>query len=324
MLDPSTLTRRIERFAGRHRKRLVAALVERRFTLPPELRQDHRISAALACLEARWPETRDPARDPERPVFLFSAGWRSGSTLLQRLIVASGEIAIWGEPLGETGLIARLAHALTLIDAQWPPDNFFARQGDSASLSDEWIANLTPDMAFLRRSHRALFDAWLGTSARQRFGTVRWGLKEVRLSIHHARYLKWVYPQARFLFIYRNPYDAYRSWKGHRWVSEWPGYHSGSPMAFARHWRHLLAGYLDGHKGLDGVMVKYEDLISGRIDLAGLAASIGLRSIDPWPLERRIGSPTAAQERSKPRLSAYDRAVITAIGGRLVKDLGYR
>lgn len=193
MLDPSTLTRRIERFAGRQRKRLVAALVERRFTLPPELRQDHRISAALACLEARWPETRDPARDPERPVFLLSAGWRSGSTLLQRLLVGSGEIAVWGEPLGETGLIARLAHALTLIDARWPPDKFFARRGD---------------------------------------------------------------------------------------------------------------------QDLDGAMVKYEDLIAGRIDLAGLAASIGLRRIDPSPLERRIGSPTATRKRPKPRLSGQVPALI--------------
>jgi len=95
-------------------------------------------------------------------------------------------------------------------------------------------------------------------------------------------------------------------------------------MAFARHWRHLLAGYLEGHKEVDGVMVRYEDLTGGRIDLAQLAASIGIRSIDPSPLERRISSTTTGQKRPKPVLSAYDRAVITAIGGRLVKDLGYR
>ncbi len=325
LLDPSVLRLRIERLTRRYKKRLVAALVQRRFTLPPELRNDSKITDALACIKHRWPDTFNSANDCERPVFLFSAGWRSGSTLLQRLIVSSGEIVMWGEPLGETGMIARLAHSLTIVGEHWPTDNFFAREDDVSNLSNEWIANFSPDMAYLRTSHRALFHEWLATSARDRFGDVQWGLKEVRLTIHHARYLKWLYPHARFVFIYRSPYDAYRSWKGHRWVSEWPGYYSRSPIAFARHWRHLLSGYLDGCAHVNGVMVKYEDLIAGRIDFSALAKHIGIRVIDPSPLERRIGSPVENETvPAKPRLNPYDRAIITSIGGRLLVDLGYR
>ena len=41
------------------------------------------------------------------PVFLFSAGWRSGSTLLQRLITHGGEVMMWGEPFGALDALTR-------------------------------------------------------------------------------------------------------------------------------------------------------------------------------------------------------------------------
>ena len=46
-------------------------------------------------------ETICPARDDndnEEPIFLLSAGWRSGSTLLQRLIMSDSNVLIWGNP----------------------------------------------------------------------------------------------------------------------------------------------------------------------------------------------------------------------------------
>ena len=44
-----------------------------------------KINDGLKCIEERWPMA-DADKDTERPVFVFSAGWRSGSTLLQRLL----------------------------------------------------------------------------------------------------------------------------------------------------------------------------------------------------------------------------------------------
>ena len=41
----------------------------------------------------------DDGDDVDEPVFLFSAGWRSGSTLLQRLIMSDASIFVWGEPM---------------------------------------------------------------------------------------------------------------------------------------------------------------------------------------------------------------------------------
>ena len=38
----------------------------------------------------------------EKPVFILSSSWRSGSTFLQRLITHSNEILIWGEAGGQS------------------------------------------------------------------------------------------------------------------------------------------------------------------------------------------------------------------------------
>src|SRR5262245_48832244 len=45
----------------------------------------------------------------EKPIFILSAGWRSGSTLVQRCVMSGGEAMIWGEPYGPFGLFDALA-----------------------------------------------------------------------------------------------------------------------------------------------------------------------------------------------------------------------
>ena len=45
-----------------------------------------------------------------QPVFVFSAGWRSGSTMLQRMIMENNpELLIWGEPFDLTNLHDHMA-----------------------------------------------------------------------------------------------------------------------------------------------------------------------------------------------------------------------
>ena len=58
-------------------------------------------------LQALCPPPADPADDA--PIFLLSAGWRSGSTMLQRLLMSDPGVLIWGEPYDECGLVQALA-----------------------------------------------------------------------------------------------------------------------------------------------------------------------------------------------------------------------
>lgn len=295
-------------------------------TFPPELRRIHMLDSALKMIKVRWPEA-DPGGqdDAASPVFLLAAGWRSGSTLLQRLICSSGDIVMWGEPLGEAAIIPKLADSLSVFSAGWPPDSYVANDLSLRGFADNWIANVTPPIPSLRLAHRALLEQWLAEPADKIYGKARWGLKEVRLTIEHARYLKWLYPNARFVFIYRNLFDAYLSWRGNSWLSAWPGYCSYSPIAYAKHWKLLLKGFLDGYQELNGMLVRYEDLISGRVDLDALSAHVGATHIDPSVLDKRIASPDDLRwKRKKKNISLVEKLILSAVAGPTLERAGYR
>ncbi len=307
---------------GRVKQVLIESVTMRKVTMPYELRRAEKVDAALECIRQRWPEAFDTVNDNDDPVFILSAGWRSGSTLLQRLVISSGEVAVWGEPLGDAAIIQRLAISLASLSSNWPSDTYFERDRSLLSLSNKWTANITPPISCLRESHRALLKQWLAYPAKEMYGVSRWGLKEVRLTINHARYLKWLFPNARFLFIYRNLFHAYRSWKGNVWGCSWPGYFSWSPVAFARHWRLLVEGFLNGYKDVDGLLVKFEDLIAGNFDLCKIADHIGAKSLDPSVLSKKIAG--IPRDRKKGKLNIFDRIILSVIGGRVLKKLGYR
>src|SRR4051794_12968592 len=97
------------------------------------------LDQAIALFRQRWPAVTSTAQD--EPVFLLAAGWRSGSTLLQRMLL--DQCLVWGEPYGSTGLIERLAMPLQRFNDAWPPEWFFITSphwGDH--LGDKWSANL--------------------------------------------------------------------------------------------------------------------------------------------------------------------------------------
>ncbi len=50
--------------------------------------------------------------DDESPIFIFSSGWRAGSTYLQRLVMSSGKVLIWGEPFDKSDLIQSLSTSM--------------------------------------------------------------------------------------------------------------------------------------------------------------------------------------------------------------------
>ena len=158
---------------------------------------------------------------------------------------------------------------------------------------------------------------------KEKYGKSRWGFKEVRLTIDHARYLKWLFPNAKFIFVYRNLFDAYRSWRGNIWGSTWPGYYSNSPTAFARHWKLLLSGFLNGYKEVDGILVKFEDLVSGNFPLQRIADHLGVSRVDSLVLEKKIGSPNESKRRRRRALFPYEKLILYGVARSLLKKLGY-
>jgi hypothetical protein len=259
--------------------------------------------------------------DDEEPIFLFSAGWRSGSTLLQRLIMSDSRVLIWGEPYDECGMIQVLANTTKAFRADWPPAEYYYDGRPPDDLTADWIANLFPSLVDFHRGHRAFFDVMFSVPAK-RAGVPRWGLKEVRLGIEHGFYLRWLYPKARFVLLYRNPLDAYRSYAryGRSWYDTFPDSPVFTPTAFGDHWRRLMQGFLQDAKRLDALMVRYEDLIGSHPPIDEIEAHLGIRT-NRVVLEGKVGS---SEHRGKgARVSRLEKWLLKRAVSPLAAELGY-
>jgi hypothetical protein len=261
----------------------------------------------------------EPLPGAGQPIFLLAAGWRSGSTLLQRLVTSSGEALIWGEPYGRAGVVPALVRATTAFQPDWPPLAAIAdeRPFDGAELRDNWIANFYPEPRSFRAAMRALLDELLMAPAKRR-AFARFGFKEVRLSAVDAAWLEWLYPDSRFVFLTRNPWDAWSSMKGGTWYWRWPDQAVTNATAFARLWTSLSTTFR-GWQGENGLLLRYEDLRRGDFDLTPLREHLRLARIEGAARAhtiRGLAQPPAP-------LDSREIADIAAIAGELAATFGY-
>lgn len=245
-------------------KRNIISLIEA-FRGSKAVRDEHRrsvdrpitVRSGLTAIHARWPNLRSPNKSA--PVFIFSAGWRSGSTLLQRWIMTNEDILVWGEPYRRASPISSLANQLPAFTRNWPADHFFSGY-DDGQLNQTWVANYYPAISALMNAHIAYLERLFLESAVDH-GRKRWGLKEVTLAVEDAMYLQWLFPNARFLFLYRDPYHAYSSYRKWRnWYRTWPNQPVFTATAFGALWKGLVTDFVDNHQAVGGVLLRYEDL----------------------------------------------------------------
>jgi hypothetical protein len=227
----------------------------------------------------------------EQPIFIFSAGWRSGSTLLQRLLSSSSELLMWGEPYDKSCLIQKLASSFLPFDEYWPPQSYFIKNRDIGNISNLWVANLYPDYEDLYIAHKK-FILNLFSDTAVRYGCSRWGVKEVRFGMNEALYLSLLFPKAKFLFLKRDLLSAYISYAGFSqqdWYSEWPHKTAFSAYSFAKHRSRLIKEFKKVSDLVGGMVIDYEDLTSGTFDFQKLESYCDLK-INKNILEKRVGS----------------------------------
>ena len=271
---------------------------------------------AIRFLESRSEGAADEQVNREAPIFLLSAGWRAGSTLVQRLINSDPSVLMWGEPFEDFAIVHRLARSVELF---WPEGAHLKHSIDhfEGSLSDEWIANLNPGLVPLRHAHREFFEQLLAAPARER-GRPRWGCKWVRLTAGHAYYLRWIYPAARFVFLVRHPVHSLASYQGRRWFYVRPSMRVTHPWQFLDHWRRTASSFLAEHRALGAMLVRYEDIVSSDDAVRHLSDYLDVQ-IDRGVLRNRIGASGGAKE----PVGRVRRLLVARQVGNLCEQFGY-
>lgn len=302
----------------RHFRHELSAWVQGQEVALPEVEQ---LVASLPIFQSPGSEKSGGTNDVEEPIFLLSTGWRAGSTLLQRILLTDRRLLLWGEPLAEMAIVARLCEMLS--DSISPEClEVWRNQQDPnlSALATSWIANLFPAGDDFRCALRSLFDRWLCVPARAR-GFSRWGFKEVRFGATEAVLLHWLYPGAKFVIISRHPYDAYRSFADAHWEVNYyrhPDLPANSAAAFAWHWNRLALSWSHLPTGFPAVHIKYEDLISGKVDFRSLESWLGLEINENVALSVKAGGTT-----KRSQLSWYERGIIVRETAKGMRVLGY-
>lgn len=203
-----------------------------------------------------------------RPVFVLGGGQRTGSSLVQRLLLSTGEVMIWGEHGGL--LVEHLQNAFEGMH-EW---NGHEGKGQleifRAKGFNNWIPNVNPaERSFLSASQAYLLRA-LWEPAR-RLGFQRWGFKEVRYGTRAVRFLNRLFPEAVFVFVVRGPKECLLSYKATDWGSRLV---NEDPRKFLLEWATLTSELAECSANLsNSVLLRYEDLVSNPEDAMSRLAS---------------------------------------------------
>jgi hypothetical protein len=195
---------------------------------------------------------------------------------------------MWGEPYGITGLFDQLISPFLHLNNQWPPPEYFRTHINSQNLDQHWIANLYPEPKHLMTASQQYLESLFKVPANNN-GYTHWGLKEVRLNAEHASFLQWLYPEAHFLFLIRNPYNAYKSYRmfPKPWYLHQPDLLIDTVEKFANHWLNCSISFIQSSKSLNAKIIQYEHMIAPDFDWTDIENFLGFE-VDKNALKNKV------------------------------------
>ena len=81
--------------------------------------------------------------------------------------------------------------------------------------------------------------------------------------------------------------------------------------------------FLEGYDDVDGVLVRFEDLVDGKIDLDWLGEHTGIENLDAAVLKNKVRTRESKETLRRSSLNWLDRMVIRMVCGKLLGRLGY-
>jgi hypothetical protein len=185
-------------------------------------------------------------KEVERPIFIFGAGERCGTTLLQRYLMTFPDVHIWGEQHGALNSLATFWKAASLQAKKYA----YVVDAYASNGTAEFIANLCPPSEIVQSSLRSMILHMLAGFA------PRWGCKEVRCGRPVVVMLQSLFPCARFVFVVRDIAPCLSSLQ--RWNVSAQFY-----KQFVARWRRLAGEFKQCEAELmgKGMSVRYEDLV---------------------------------------------------------------
>lgn len=274
--------------------------------------------------------------DTARPVFMVGLP-RSGSTLLSRLVNESPDILSVNdlyflqaviadnalEGVLDEAQAARLADSLLeVIDTRANANNEFIGQ---FRVSPEAIARIREKaLAAHRRAPmawNALMDALLADVAAEA-GKTRWADKTPQNFLHAERLIE-AFPNARFVYLLRDPADILSSYKfasgeGH----DRRRYH---PWVYARYWVAAVERYEELKAAFPErfLLVRYEDLVARPAEEAARIAGFIGTTITP-PALGNVGHNSSFSGKARQTIGPAEQAICARVCGKAAARYGYR
>jgi len=262
------------------------------------------------------------------PVIITSPTTRCGTTLLQRLLSSSDNAFIYGEEIGfqvkkfADWLVGMMQH-LEKNEANLDEDFQHALLGEL----NDWRPGMTPPANIMLRSCLHTFYQIPMTLSDYGCSIDRpiWGYKCPAYSHDTIITILTLMPKAKFIYVFRNPFDALESAKARRFVKT-----DNEVIEYCNSWAKNMSE-ISGFVNHERMMfIKYEDLIDQKnVVIKKIELFSGIEHIDLSGFDVRVNTflgeevngHSPSQYIRPEKLTASERATAQACVGPIVEHL---
>jgi hypothetical protein len=245
-----------------------------------------------------------------RHIFIYSVGGRSRSTFLQRIINSSKRVFLLGEHhylidnLCDsiwTMLLINKALGIEAAGVDLPSYPWMKHVKDShtnfnlaiaENAHDKWYPNAMGEMTTSIELASLAVGELLHPFIE---GYERFGFKEIRLkSINVLNVLKWIFPNAVFLFVFRQPEEQWNSISQFSKSFEY----SRSLTKFSEEYLHLANSYISFHQqNPEACLFVGEDTLLSPAAIESLLNQLGIHTFERNLLQEKVGSSPSPKSR---------------------------